>query len=294
MSLSAINVWWLAIRPKTLAASLSPVLMGTAMAYGAGFFDSLIFVVTLGCALLIQILTNFINDLYDFKNGVDTTERMGPTRVTQSGLATPKQMMVAIVFVLILITAGAFYLVTIGGKPIALIGILSILSAYLYTAGPLPLSYLGLGEIFVFAFFGPVAVAGTYLLQTLEFDPIVVMAGIAPGLFSVAILTVNNLRDIVTDKKVGKKTLAVRFGPDFAKAVYFYSILGACSIPVILYLMTQDYPSALYASLIFIFFFPLFRAVMTNQDGPSLNGVLAKTGRWLLIYSVAFSIGWLM
>ncbi len=291
---SPIQIWLLAIRPKTLFASIAPVLIGTAMAFSAGFLNPVIFAVTLTCSLLIQILVNLTNDFYDFTRGADNAQRIGPTRVMQAGLVTSKQMLAAIILTLILITTGAFYLITIGGKPIAIIAALSILCAFLYTAGPFPLAYLGLGEIFVLIFFGPVAVAGTYYLQTLEFDPLTVLAGLAPGFFSVAILAVNNLRDIETDKKAGKKTLAVRFGPDFAMAEYFYSIVFACSIPVILYFLTQDFSTSLCSCLVFLLFFPLVKTIMTNKDGPSLNHVLARTGQWLLAYSLIFSIGWMM
>ena len=284
----------MAIRPKTLSAAIAPVFIGTAMAFGDGAWHFPSAIIALICALLIQILTNLINDYYDFKKGVDNLERIGPTRVMQAGLVKPMEMITAIVFVLILITIGCIYLIYRGGLPIAVIGILSILSAYLYTAGPFPLGYLGLGELFVLIFFGPVAVGGTYYVQTLDINPLPIIAGIAPGLLSVAVLTVNNIRDLDNDRKSNKRTLAVRLGRSFALTEYFVSLIGATIIPVILYIITDDYKYSLLASLIVFFAIPAIKTVFTRLDGPSLNNALAYTGKLLLLYSILFSVGWLL
>jgi len=287
-----IKTWVLAGRPKTLPAALVPVIMGTAMAYGDGVYHIPAALAALLGALLIQIGTNFVNDYADFKKGTDNGERIGPLRVTQAGLVTPTQMKFAIALVFFLTVLAGLYLVYRGGWPVVIIGVLSIVSGALYTAGPYPLGYLGLGDIFVLIFFGPVALAGTYYVQALTINWIVILAGLAPGLLSVAILTVNNLRDIDGDTKAGKKTLAVRFGRNFAKNEYFYSILLACLIPVIIFFITGQYKFASLATLTLFFAPKPLKAVFSQTDGPSLNNALAGTGKLLLIYGILFSIGW--
>ena len=207
-----LQVWLSAIRPKTLGAAVSPILIGTTMAFADGKGHALAALAALLGALLIQIGTNFSNDYYDYIKGADTEERLGPVRVTQSGQVRPKTMLRNFVMVFGLATLVGIYLVFRGGWPVVIIGILSIASGILYTGGPWPLGYLGLGDLFVLIFFGPVAVAGTFYVQALEITPVVIFAGLGPGLLATALLAVNNLRDEPTDKKVGKLTLAVRFG----------------------------------------------------------------------------------
>jgi 1,4-dihydroxy-2-naphthoate octaprenyltransferase len=294
MGPSKFQVWLMAIRPKTLWASIAPVLIGSAMAFDDGLLDWLTALVTLFGALMIQIGTNLANDYFDFKKGADHNERIGPTRVTQAGLVTPREMTFAIALVFSLALVAAFYLIGKGGTPIAIIAVLSVISAFLYTAGPYPLGYIGLGDIFVLIFFGPVAVGGTYYVQTLNINPLIIIAGIAPGLLSVAVLTVNNLRDLDSDRKSNKRTLAVRFGRSFAIAEYFFCVLATAAIPAILCVMTKDYAYSLLASLIPFLAYPSIEAVFTKTDGPALNLALAQTGKLLLFYSVLFSIGWLL
>ena len=284
----------MAIRPKTLWASIAPVLIGSAMAFDDGLFDWPTAFVTLFGALMIQIGTNLANDYFDFKNGADHRERIGPIRVTQAGLVKPREIKFAITLVFSLASLAAIYLINIGGTPIIFIAALSVISAFLYTAGPYPLGYIGLGDIFVLIFFGPVAVGGTYYVQTLSINPLVIISGIAPGLLSVAVLTVNNLRDLDSDRKSNKRTLAVRFGRAFAIGEYFFCILTAAAIPVILYVMTKDYAYSLLASLIPFLAYPAIKTVFTKIDGPALNSALAQTGKLLLFYSILFSIGWLL
>jgi 1,4-dihydroxy-2-naphthoate octaprenyltransferase len=241
-------------------------------------------------ALLIQIGTNFANDYFDFKKGTDTGERLGPLRVTQAGLVTPEAMKRAIVLVYALAILIGAYLVWRGGWPIVIIGLLSILFGVLYTGGPYPLGYNGLGEFFVLIFFGPVAVGGTYYVQTLDINWAVVISGLAPGLFSVAILTVNNLRDISNDRATSKRTLTVRFGRQFSLHEYNYSLFAACTIPLLLTFLFHGPPLAMLASLTVVPSIMAMRkvAVMAGSD---LNNCLAGTGRLLLIYSVIFSLG---
>ena len=288
------NPWIIAFRPKTLPAAVAPVLIGTAMAIGHGVQDYAVALVALFAAVTIQIGTNLANDYFDYLKGADTSERIGPVRVTQSGLIAPLDVRNVMILVFGLSAAACCFLVYHAGWVIALIGILSILSGIFYTAGPRPLGYMGLGEIFVLVFFGPVAVAGTYYVQSFEINAAVIMAGLAPGFLSVAILAVNNLRDMQTDRRVGKNTLAVRFGKSFAVNEYMSSVLIAGLVPVMVYVMTGEQPWALLATGILFMALPVFKTVITKDDGPSLNAALASTGKLLLVYSVLYSIGWIV
>ena len=289
-----LSVWVLAARPKTLWAAVAPVLIGTAMAFEAkaGHWPSAL--AALVGAVLIQVGTNFANDYFDFKKGADQHERLGPTRMTQAGLIKPHSMRTATIIALSLALLVGIYLVWRGGWPIAIIGLLSILFGIMYTGGPYPLGYHGLGEIFVLVFFGPVAVGGTYYVQALDINSIVLLAGLPPGLFSVAILTVNNLRDIESDRLAGKKTLAVRFGKTFARVQYLLSIVIATLLPVFFYLTTHRHFFSLLTLLVLLAAVPTIKTVLGKTDGPALNNVLATTGMLLLLYSVIFSVGWLL
>ncbi len=283
----------LASRPKTLPAAIAPVLIGTAMAYKFGGFHLLSCVAAVIGALLIQIGTNFANDYYDYKKGADEGDRLGPTRVTQSGMVTPSTMKKATYFVFFLALIVGIYLVYRGGWPIVIIGLSSIMFGILYTGGPYPLGYNGLADIFVLIFFGPVAVGGTYYVQTLDINYIVLLAGLSPGLFSVAILTVNNLRDIVNDKRVGKKTLAVRFGAAYARLQYTVCVVIGILISLLIVFLMPDKYYLLASLLTMIVAVPLIKKVYTVK-GRELNNVLASTGKLLLLYSVLFSMGWLI
>lgn len=284
----------MAIRPKTLTAAVAPVLIGTAMAFGDGIHHLPTAFLCLFGAILIQIGTNLANDYFDFKKGTDDVDRIGPTRVTQAGLISPEVVKFAFILTFVLSALVCIALVIRGGWPIAVIGILSIISGILYTAGPKPLGYMGLGDVFVFVFFGPVAVAGTYYVQSFEMNMAVILAGVAPGLISAGILTVNNLRDIVGDKKSGKKTLAVRFGRSFAQSEYLFSMIAASLVPVLIYALIQDHLPILMGTVVSLLAIPIMKKVLVSTDGPALNLALAKTGKLLLIYSVLFSIGWIL
>ena len=196
MNKISFKTWIMAFRPKTLSASIAPVFIGTAMAFGDGIQHFPTAIVCLFAALAIQIGTNIANDYYDFKKGADTKERIGPARVTQTGLIPPTTVKRAFIIAFSIAALLSIWLIARGGWPIALIGICAIASGIFYTAGPRPLGYMGLGDLFVLIFFGPVAVAGTYYVQSLEINMAVIFAGFAPGFISVAILTINNLRDI--------------------------------------------------------------------------------------------------
>jgi len=261
------------------------------MAYGDGGSHWPSAVVALACAMLIQIATNFANDLFDFEKGADTELRQGPVRVTHAGWVTPATMKWATVWVIVLVALGGVYLVWRGGWPIALIGVASVVAGLLYTGGPYPLGYMGLGDVFVLIFFGPVAVGGTYYVQTLSINPAVLVAGLAPGLLSVAILTVNNLRDMDEDRRTGKRTLAVRYGRGFAYGEYILAVMIACFLPVALYLASGQHVYTVATVIVVFAAVPAFRKVRASE-GPLLNPVLAYTAKLLLLYSAIFSMGW--
>ncbi len=289
------KIWLLASRPKTLAAGLTPVLIGTAMAAAAGQFHLLAALAAGLGALLIQIGTNFANDYFDFIKGTDTEERVGPTRATQAGLVTPRTMLFATILIFALAFLPGAYLVFRGGWPFLAIGVVSVACGVLYTGGPYPLGYLGLGDIFVLVFFGPVAVGGTYYVQALELTTPVIVAGFMPGLFSTAILTVNNLRDADTDVRTGKRTLAVRFGKTFARWEYLLCVvIAGAVIPVYLCLDARGNWAALAGCLALLPALPLIKRVFTSTDGAVLNDALAGTGKVLLLFSILFSAGWLL
>ena len=291
---SKLKIWFDSFRPKTLTASVAPVLIGAAMAYGDGYLDPLVLILTFAATLLIQIGTNLANDYYDFKKGADSETRVGPTRATQAGLVTPNQMKLAFLLTFALAAACGLYLVYKGGIPILAIGLVSIICGILYTAGPVPLAYNGLADIFVLVFFGPVAVGGTYYLQANSINPSVIIAGLAPGLFSVAILTVNNFRDIETDKAANKKTLAVRFGPNFAVAEYITTIMTACLIPGLICILNRSNRWSMISMLALLIALPLIRKILSKPDPDTLNRMLAKTGLLLVSYSILFSGGWII
>jgi 1,4-dihydroxy-2-naphthoate octaprenyltransferase len=288
------QIWLLAARPKTLWAGIIPVVVGTVMAFQAGKFHMMSFLATLAVAVLIQVGTNFANDLFDFQKGADNEARKGPMRVTQARFVTPHQMKVATVVVLGSAFLVGLYLVWRAGWPILTIGVLSILFAVLYTGGPHPLGYMGLGDVFVLVFFGPVAVGGTYYILAGHINMAVLLAGFALGMIATAILIVNNLRDIETDRKSGKNTLAVRFGAGFAKAEYLAMIGGAMLLPIIIYFMEGRHGWAILAALYIFPAIPVIRKVFTGADGHVLNDALAGTARLMAVFGFLFSLGWLL
>ena len=284
--------WLLAARPKTLWAAVGPVMVGTALAFGDQSLHIPSVLAALAGAILLPIGTNFCNDYADFKKGADTVHRVGPARAVASGWITPRQMLIATVLVFALAALVCGYLVTRAGWPLVVLGVVSIFAGVIYTAGPYPLAYLGLGDLFVLVFFGPVAVLGTYYVQALEFSPIAFYAGIGPGLLSVAILTVNNLRDVANDAVAGKRTLAVRWGVTFARAEYIACILIAAAMPFwLVHLGGPSRGNAIMASLIVFAAWPVIRLVCT-KSGRELNPGLGMTALLLLVYFMTFSIGW--
>lgn len=286
-----MSPWILAARPKTLWASVAPVAVGLAMAWDRGLHPGAA-AATLLVALLIQIGTNYCNDYADFAKGTDRADRKGPLRATQAGLVTPQAMKRATALVFALAAGVALYLVVRGGWIMAVIGAASITSGVLYTAGPRPLGYLGLGDVFTLVFFGPVAVAGTYYLQTLQWTAGAVVAGLGPGLLSVAILTVNNLRDIDGDAVSGKRTLAVRFGRTFARWEYTLCILGAAAIPPLLVRYHGAPVNVMAAGMVVLAAVSALKTVWTATEAVVLNSLLAYTALLLLLYAMLFAVGW--
>lgn len=288
------SVWIQAARPKTLPAALAPVAMGIAIAWRDGVFDALPAAAALVGAVLIQIATNFANDYFDGVKGTDTEDRLGPQRAVQAGLVTPATMKRAFVLTFGLAAVVGAYLVWHAGWPIVVIGLLSILFGILYTGGPRPLGYLGLGDVLVLVFFGPVATAGTHFVQALAWSPQAIVAGIAPGLLGVALLTVNNLRDVEGDRIAGKKTLAVRFGVRFAKAEFVLCVVGAALVPVVLWALMDGPAGALLATAACVLAIGPWREVVAWQTGRTLLRALAGSGRLLVGYGIAFCIGWVL
>lgn len=292
------RTWLLAIRPATLPASVSGVVvgLGAARATGAAFrLDA-----ALGClavALLLQVCANLANDLSDFRRGADTPARLGPTRVAAAGLVTERQLQIAISVVLIIAGIIGGWLATIGGPVLVALGVASVLAALAYTGGPFPYGYHGLGEVFVFVFFGLVAVIGTAELQSGRVELLYVLAAIPVGTLTTAILVVNNLRDASTDRVAGKRTLAVIFGERFARAEYVACLVVAWTIPVGLVVAgwcgasTPAGPLALLSLLTVPIALPLWRTVRADGDPRRLNAVLRGTARLTLVFSLLFAAG---
>ncbi|MBC8256689.1 MAG: 1,4-dihydroxy-2-naphthoate polyprenyltransferase [Candidatus Marinimicrobia bacterium] len=285
-----MNKWILAARIKTLPAGISPVLLGTALSYHDGLFHLFIFFMTLLAAGLIQIGANFANDVYDFQKGSDRDDRLGPTRATQSGLITPDKMKQGMWRIFALAIFVGFYLAYIGGWPIVVIGLTSITAGIAYTGGPYPLGYHGWGDLFVFIFFGLIAVPGTYFLQTGYITNYSLLLGVAMGMLSTAILVVNNIRDMDTDIITEKKTLAVRLGKSFSQIEFSILVIIPFIIPLCMWWNTRDNMSL----LITLFALPIAINLiiqLNSKTGRKLNNVLAGTARFLFIFTILFSLG---
>ncbi|PLX30537.1 MAG: 1,4-dihydroxy-2-naphthoate polyprenyltransferase [Ignavibacteria bacterium] len=292
--ITRVQAWILAARPKTLPAAVVPVLVGSAVAAAHGLFAWLPALVALVCALLIQVGTNFANDYFDFLKGADSAERIGPLRVVQSGLIKATTVRNAMIGVFALTFILGLYLVYIGGWPILVIGVASLFCAVIYTAGPFPLAYIGLGDVFVFLFFGIVAVTGTYFVQALEWSADAFIASLPVGAISTAILVVNNYRDIDTDRLAGKKTLAVRIGRGATRMEYALLLLLAYAVPLLQAFMQRQPLWLLLPLLSLPFAWKMFSVIRSTTDGGILNGVLAGTGRLLAFYGLLYSAGYLL
>ncbi len=286
--------WITAARPATLPAAIAPVLVGTAAA--AGIEDSFrlaVFIATLAAAILIQIGTNFANDVFDFERGADTTDRLGPPRVTQSGLISPERVRLGTGVAFGGAAAIGVYLIVVGGWPILAIGVLSIIAGIAYTGGPWPLGYHGLGDIAVFAFFGMTAVIGTYYLQADTVDSTIVVAAVPVGLLVTAILVVNNLRDIETDRRAGKRTLAVRIGERATRLQYVLLVLGPYALTPVLWAMDAGpWVFLAYASLPIALV--LVRALVAGVTGRGLNDLLKRTALLHFAFGGLLALGLLL
>lgn len=288
--------WVAAARPPTLPAAVVPVLVGTAAAFEpSGHTAGRVgpFVAALVASLLIQIGTNYANDAFDFWKSADTEERLGPRRLIQGGLASPRQVFIAACVCFGMATIIGLYLIAVSGWPILAIGVFSILSAFAYTGGPFPLAYHGLGDLFVFVFFGPVAVLGSAYLQRLTVPSAAMVASVPVGLLVTNILVVNNLRDIETDRAAGKRTLAVRIGRAGTRLQYILSVTVALLVPLVSGLVHRDL--WLWLPLLTLpLAVRLVRTVVATSDGPGLNRALKHTGQLHLVFGILFAIGlWL-
>jgi 1,4-dihydroxy-2-naphthoate polyprenyltransferase len=291
---SPARIWLLAARPRTLPAAGSPVLVGTALAAQAGTFKLLTFLAALFGALFIQIGTNLSNDYSDARRGADTEDRLGPVRVTAGGLVPPKRVLVATYMAFGIAVLFGIYLIATAGWELLLIGVLSILAGVLYTGGPRPYGYEGLGEVFVFLFFGLVAVTGSYFAQVERWDWEAFVLAVPVGLIAAAILVVNNVRDLETDRRAGKRTLAVRLGRERTRGLYAAMLAIAFLTAPIPWLAGSLSAWLLLCWLSVPLAVPLVRTVRERTDGPALNGALAATGRLLAVYSMLLSAGVLL
>ena len=274
-------------RPKTLMVGAAPVVLGSAHAlHDSSNFSLLIFFLTLVCALLLQMGTNLVNEYFDFTTGVDTLERVGPKRSLLSGELTPNDLKIFFSLCFTLSLLLGIYLMYIGGLPIIIVGLLSILIAYCYTGGPLPLSHYYLGEVLAFIFFGPVAVIGTYYLQTTTTTTPIILASFVPGFISAALMSLNNLRDIKTDKKTSKKTIAIFIGEQRAR--YLTVFLGLCPIIISIVIIKNH----LMASLLLppILFIPLWKKILSEKKMTELNNGIAMFGKYNIVYCLLLSL----
>jgi 1,4-dihydroxy-2-naphthoate polyprenyltransferase len=284
-----IRIWVMAARLRTLPAAVAPVLVGTSLAGTEDRFRAGAFAAALLGAIFIQVGTNLSNDYSDARRGADTEDRLGPVRVTAGGLVPPRQVLMATYITFGLSILCGAYLVYVAGPALLAIGAASILAGVLYTGGPRPYGYEGLGELFVFLFFGIVAVAGSYFVQqeSLEWESFALAVPV--GLLAAAILVVNNVRDIDTDRRAGKRTLAVRLGRPGARTLYSVMLLVAYAalIPVAIAIG----PWVLVPLLTLPLAARLARTVRAHVDGPTLNAALARTGMLQLAFCVLLSAG---
>lgn len=287
--------WFLATRPQTLWASASPVIIGTALAYKDGGFHLPSALAALCGALLIQIGTNFANDYFDTHNGIDRPGSHEPARITQGTLLPASIVKLAVTLVFLAVLPVALFLTLRAGLPILFLGIISIFFGFFYSAGPRPFSHLGLGDILVLVFFGPVAVGAAYYCQALTINGTVFLAGLSCGFLSTAIMVVNNLRDIQTDRMAGKITLAVRCGERFTRYEYVFCLLAASAIVPLLLVLTKE--SGLLKLLPAGFIFaciPLIHDLHMSKTPQDLNMVLSATGQVLSVFTLLFSILWIL
>jgi 1,4-dihydroxy-2-naphthoate octaprenyltransferase len=291
---SSLRIWMMAARPKTLPAGVAPVLVGTALAGYFHVFHPLRFVAALLGSVFIQVGTNLSNDYSDARRGADTEDRLGPVRVTAGGLVPPRQVLIATYVTFGLAVLCGVYLIVVAGWQILLIGVASILAGVLYTGGPRPYGYEGLGEVFVFLFFGVAAVAGSYFAQTRSFDWESFALAVPVGLLASAILVVNNARDIDTDRRAGKRTLAVRLGRERVRDLYAATVYLAFPLALLTWMFGPLKPWTALCWLTLPLAVRVVKLVRNHADGPSLNQALAMTGQLQLAFCVLLAAGLLL
>jgi 1,4-dihydroxy-2-naphthoate octaprenyltransferase len=291
---SSVRIWIMAARVRTLPAAVAPVLVGTALSWTARDLRVGGFVAALLGAIFIQVGTNLSNDYSDARRGADTEDRLGPVRVTAGGLVPPRQVLVATYVSFGLAVVCGVYLVYLAGPILLAIGAASILAGVLYTGGPRPYGYEGLGEVFVFAFFGIVAVTGSYYVQAEQVDWEAFVLAVPVGLLASAILVVNNIRDLESDRRAGKRTLAVRLGRERARTLYGLMVYGAFVTAPLPWVLGALSAWLLLPLVLVPVAVTLVRIVRAHSDGPTLNQALARTGMLQLAFCVLLSAGLLL
>jgi 1,4-dihydroxy-2-naphthoate octaprenyltransferase len=291
---SGVRIWLMASRVRTLPAAIAPVLVGTALAGWAHVFHPLRFVAALLGAVFIQVGTNLSNDYSDARRGADAEDRLGPVRVTAGGLVPPRRVLVATYVSFGLAVLFGVYLIVVAGWQLLLVGAASILAGVLYTGGPRPYGYEGLGEVFVFLFFGVVAVAGSCFVQLRHLNWEAFALAVPVGLIAAGILVVNNVRDIESDRRAGKRTLAVRLGRQRTRVMFAVVVYVAYLLAPVTWIFGPLGPWLLLSWLTLPLAAGVIRTVRNHTDGPSLNGALARTGLLQLTFCALLSAGLLL
>ncbi|MBN2570965.1 MAG: 1,4-dihydroxy-2-naphthoate polyprenyltransferase [Ignavibacteriales bacterium] len=292
VKISKFKCWFLAARPKTLPAAFVPVIVGSALAFRENSFKFSVALVALICSLLLQIGANFSNDLFDFLKGSDKKERVGPMRVLATDLISKKEMAFGLIVVYSVCFLLGLYLVYLGSWIILIVGIFSILMSVAYTAGPFPLAYNGLGDVFVFLFFGIVGTVGTYYVQSLKLNYIVFLSAIPVGALITNILVVNNYRDIEEDRAAYKKTLAVRFGQLFSKIQYVFSIVFSYLSILIIYLIVEN--EYILLPIVSLPIAIILIKMIFTYTGKQLNKTLALSALFSALFGILLAIGFVL
>jgi 1,4-dihydroxy-2-naphthoate polyprenyltransferase len=291
---TGFRIWLMAARPRTLPAAVAPVVVGTALAGFVHVFHPLRFIAALLSALFIQVGTNLSNDYSDARRGADTEDRLGPVRVTAGGLVPPRQVLIATYVSFGLAVLFGVYLIAVAGWQLLLVGAASILAGVAYTGGPRPYGYEGLGEVFVFLFFGVVAVAGSYFVQVEKLSWEAFALAVPVGLLASAILVVNNIRDIDSDRRAGKRTLAVRLGRERTRVMFAGIVYLAYLLTPVTWAFGPTTAWVLLPWLTLPLAASVTRVVRNRTDGPSLNGALAQSGMLQLAFCLLLSAGLLL
>jgi 1,4-dihydroxy-2-naphthoate octaprenyltransferase len=291
---SPVALWVGAARLRTLPAAAAPVLLGTAFATSDGAFHGLAALCALAGAVLIQVGTNYANDAEDFVRGADTAARVGPKRATAEGWVTAGQMRTAAGVAFGSAFLSGLFLVWRGGWPLLTLGLVAIASGYAYTKGRYALAYTGLADVFVLVFFGPVAVGGTYYVQALALPGWVVLAGFGPGLLATAVLIANNVRDVEQDRVADKRTLVVRFGREFGVGLYLVCFVLAGSVVSYLVVTSDRHVGAWAAFVVALGGALVLVPALRRSHGAAAGPILGKTAAVLMLYSLAFALGWVL